>query len=269
MQSLNKSHYVVDHPKPDDLIFAFNDQTIYLIDEKHLPAWHKVSHYFNADATFYCFVESEKVRYLIAENHIIIDNPVFKKVNIKNIAPVFDDHLLLLAKKASHLCYWRKTHKYCGLCGTKNNDKKEEQAFICPKCQHITYPRISPCIIVLITHGEKILLARSPHFPEKRYSTLAGFVEPGESLEQTLHREVKEEVGVTISNITYFGSQPWPFPDSLMIGFHADYVSGEIVIDGIEIEDAQWFDMNKLPELPPPLSIGRLMIDAYIKTHLK
>lgn len=164
----------------------------------------------------------------------------------------------------SHLAHWRRTHRFCGCCGKENSEKCDEQALICPSCQHITYPRISPCIIVLITHGEKLLLARSPHFPEKVYSTLAGFVEAGESLEQTLHREIKEEVGLVVSDVTYFGSQPWPFPDSLMIAFHAKYQSGEIKIDGLEIEDAQWFDQDNLPQLPRPESIGRHLIDAFL-----
>ncbi|MFH0966628.1 MAG: NAD(+) diphosphatase, partial [Methanobacteriota archaeon] len=135
---------------------------------------------------------------------------------------------------------------------------------ICPSCGLITFPRLSPAIIVRITDGDRILLARSPHFPSHMYSVLAGFIEPGESLEATIHREVFEEVGVRVSDLRYFGSQPWPFPDSLMIGFTARYVSGDITCDGVEIEDAQWFTRDQMPELPGILSISRALIDDFL-----
>jgi NAD+ diphosphatase len=259
-----KKYISVSEPLSTDIIFAFYDQHIFLIEGKTLPTWDQLSHYCNQSTHFYCFGESNTTRYLIAENHSITDDHNLIKIKLRNTFSILDDKFFLLAKSASHLMHWRATHRYCGVCGTKNKDKKDEQALICDNCQHVTYPRISPCIIVLITRGRELLLARSPHFPEKIYSTLAGFVEPGESLEQTLHREIKEEVGLTVTNVTYFGSQPWPFPDSLMIGFHAEYESGDIIIDGIEIEDAQWFDVAYLPQLPPVQSIGRLLIDNYL-----
>ncbi|MCX7121791.1 MAG: NAD(+) diphosphatase [Gammaproteobacteria bacterium] len=261
-----KKYHTVDSPNDNDFIFVFKGADIYLIERKKLPNWHAVSNYFNQGARFYCFSESNQSRYLISENTEINDDSNFFKVNLRSTWTILDDVLFSLARNANHLHYWRKTHHYCGNCGHKNSDKVDEQALICLSCQHVTYPRISPCIIVLITNGNKILLARSPHFPPKIYSTLAGFIEPGESLEEALHREVKEEVGVTISGLTYFGSQPWPFPDSLMIGFHASYLAGEIKIDEKEIEDAQWFDIDNLPELPQKLSVGRALIDSYIAT---
>ncbi|MGB3681830.1 MAG: NAD(+) diphosphatase, partial [Rubrobacteraceae bacterium] len=127
------------------------------------------------------------------------------------------------------------------------------------------YPRLSPAAIMLVTSGEQLLLARSPHFPPGMYSALAGFVEPGESIEQTIAREVREEVGVEIQNPRYFGSQPWPFPDSLMIGFTAEYAGGELRFEDGEIEDAGWFSAGKMPELPPRLSIARAMIEHFLE----
>ena len=143
-----------------------------------------------------------------------------------------------------------------------------ERAKKCPLCGLTSSPRLSPAIIISVIRqmgGEnRILLARNHHFPPDRYSVVAGFVEPGESLEETAHREVKEETGIRIRNVRYFGSQPWPFPNSLMIGFTAEYDSGDIHVEEAEIADAQWFPVNDLPRLPPKISIARRLIDAFI-----
>lgn len=135
---------------------------------------------------------------------------------------------------------------------------------ICEDCGIHAYPRLSPSIIVLIHQGDKVLLARNHRFPEGMYSTLAGFVEPGESIEETLVREVKEEVGVNVHNLVYQGSQSWPFPNSLMLGFHAEYESGDIVLQEDEIADAKWFDCHALPNIPGSVAISRWLIDAYL-----
>lgn len=264
---IKKRYHVIDQPNADDLIFLFQKQHIFLLAGKCLPSWEQVKHYFNSDVVFYCFAETEKCRYVIIESDLPLQLENDWVINLKSASSVLDETLFSLAKYANHLHHWRRTHAYCGSCGNKNTDKMDEQALVCLYCQHVTYPRISPCIIVLITRGSELLLARSPHFPEKIYSTLAGFVEPGESLEQALHREIKEEVGVTVSDVTYFGSQPWPFPDSLMIAFHATYHSGDIVFDGIEIEDAQWFDVHSLPQLPSTASIARELIESHLKRY--
>ena len=265
--ALKKQYHVIAQPNPDDIIFAFQKNDIYLLDEKCLPRWNQVERCFNSSATYYCFAETENCRYVIVETDLILKHENYHAIKLKSASTILDETLFALAKYANHLHHWRRTHAYCGNCGNKNSEKTDEQAFICLHCQHVTYPRISPCIIVLITRGSKLLLARSPHFSEKVYSTLAGFVEPGESLEQALHREIKEEVGVTVSEITYFGSQPWPFPDSLMIGFHAKYLAGKIEFDGVEIEDAQWFDVHSLPQLPSSTSIARELIESHLKQY--
>ncbi|MCK0511701.1 NAD(+) diphosphatase [Aromatoleum buckelii] len=180
-----------------------------------------------------------------------------------------DETVLTIAGRAIQVVEWDDTHRYCGRCGSPTALKHGERARVCPNCQLAGYPRLSPAVMGLVRRGPELLLARSPHFPEGMYSALAGFVEPGETLEQTLQREVREEVGVEITNLRYFDSQPWPFPHSLMIAFVADYVSGEIVPQPGEIEAAAWFGIDHLPRLPHPFSIARRLIDDTIASIAK
>ena len=167
-----------------------------------------------------------------------------------------------IAGRASLLMDWRKNHRFCGRCGTPTTMKSDEFAMSCPSCGLLAYPRISPAVMVLVERGNDLLLARSPHFRPGMFSALAGFVEAGETIEQCAVREVREEVGVEITNLRYFRSQPWPFPDSLMIAFFADYAGGEITPDPSEIEAAGWFPRDELPPIPNPESIARHLIDA-------
>lgn len=167
-----------------------------------------------------------------------------------------------LAGRASQLLDWQKHHRFCGQCGSRTEMKSDEHAMQCPSCGLTVYPRISPAVMVLVRDGDKLLLARSPHFKPGVFSALAGFVEPGETLEQCAAREVREEVGVEIANLRYFHSQPWPFPNSLMIAFFADYAGGTITPDPKEIEAADWFPLDALPLLPDPVSISRRLIEA-------
>lgn len=177
---------------------------------------------------------------------------------------VLNAELFHKAGRAAQLIEWHNTHQFCGRCGVKLYESDVERAKICPDCHYHFYPRISPSIIVLVKRGKEILLARSPHFAENIYSTLAGFVEPGESVEEAVHREVWEEVGVKIKNLTYRGSQPWPFPNSLMLAYTAEHAAGEITIDGVEICDAGWFAIDKLPQLPHKISIAHDLIHLFI-----
>lgn len=169
-----------------------------------------------------------------------------------------------LAGRAQQIVEWHDTHRYCGRCSCEMEDHPEDRAKVCPRCGLVNYPRLSPSIIVLVTRGEEMLLARNANWPTGMYSTLAGFVEPGESVEQTLHREVEEEVGIKVRNLRYLGSQSWPFPNSLMLGFHAEYASGEIVCQEGEIADARWFRYDDLPNVPPATAISRWLIDDFI-----
>ncbi len=175
------------------------------------------------------------------------------------------ENLHKVAMRAAHLMVWDANERYCGRCGAETEDKTETVAKECPRCGHVSFPRISPAVIVLVEREGKALLARATRFAENMYSVLAGFVEPGETLEETVKREIREEVGITVKNIHYFGSQPWPFPDSLMIAFTAEYESGEIEIDGLEIEDAGWFARDDLPLIPGRISIARSLIDWFVE----
>ncbi len=170
-----------------------------------------------------------------------------------------------LAGLANQYINWNRNHRFCGKCGKFTENKDDERAKVCPSCGQIYYPRLSPAIIVAVLKDDKLLMASSPRFPSKFYSVLAGFVEPGETLEECVRREVFEEVGIKIKNIKYFGSQPWPFPDSLMVGFTADYDSGEFVIDEKEISDAGWFKKDEIPRIPPSISIARKLIDWFLE----
>ncbi|MCA9918985.1 MAG: NAD(+) diphosphatase [Anaerolineales bacterium] len=177
------------------------------------------------------------------------------------------DHLWL-SGRAVQIIDWDRTHLFCSRCATPNEILDYERAKKCPSCGLITYPRISPAIIVrvdrMIDGVPHVLLARNGRWRRNFYSVLAGFVEPGETLEDCVHREVFEEVGLRLKKVRYFGSQPWPFPNSLMVGFTAEYASGDIVLEEEEIADAQWFTVDTLPNLPSGMSIARRLVDAFI-----
>jgi NAD+ diphosphatase len=183
---------------------------------------------------------------------------------LRALFSVLEDAHFALAGRATQLLDWDRSHRYCGRCGTPTEAKAEERARVCPACRLAAYPRISPAVMALVRREGEILLARGPHFPPGMYSALAGFVEPGETLEQCLAREVEEEVGVKVSRIRYFASQPWPFPNSLMIAFVCDWESGEIRPQAGEIEAANWFKVLHLPKLPSRISIARRLIDAVV-----
>ena len=184
---------------------------------------------------------------------------------LRTLFTVLDDAHFALAGRALQLVDWDRTHQFCGRCGTPTEPKANERVRVCPACKLSAYPRVAPAVMALVTRKTQLLLARSPHFPPGMYSALAGFAEPGESLEQCLAREVGEEVGVEIANTRYFASQSWPFPHSLMIAFVCDWVSGEIKRQETEIEEAKWFDVLQLPKLPSKISIARKLIDAVVE----
>ncbi len=183
-----------------------------------------------------------------------------------------DEELYKTAVHAQQIVAWDRDHQYCGRCNSPLGYQDSERAKKCPSCQLMVFPRISPAIMVCVLRDNRILLARNRMFADGFYSVLAGFVDPGERLEECVAREVKEEVGLQIENIRYFSSQPWPFPNSLMIAFTADYRDGEITVDGKEIAEADWFGVDELPKCPTgKLSIAGRLIDwfrmEYAGTH--
>lgn len=186
---------------------------------------------------------------------------------LRSLLPVLQAEIFHWASKGFQILQWAKNHRFCGRCGGRTDTKPNERAKICAQCGLTHYPRLSPAVIMRICKGQQILLSRSPHFKTGMYSIQAGFVEPGETLEDAVKREIFEETRLEIKNIRYFGSQSWPFPHSLMIGFTADYWKGELTIHKPELEDARWFHRTeKLPHLPPRLSIARQMIEDFLKT---
>lgn len=171
---------------------------------------------------------------------------------------------LSMLRYASQIGTWLSRNRYCGSCGAGMLAHPGERAMVCPVCSLQQYPVLSPCMIVLVTDGDRLLLARSSRHAAGMYSTLAGFVEPGETVEQCVAREVLEEVGIRIRDIRYVGSQNWPFPHSLMLAFRASYAGGSIVPQPGEIEDAGWFRFDQLPLLPGKISIARYLIDSFV-----
>lgn len=188
-------------------------------------------------------------------------------VTVREALHIIDPQEFSMLARGLSLIQWDKSHQFCGQCAKKTIVASQSFERHCVDCQVNYYPRISPAIIVLIHHGDKILVARSRHFPPGVYGLIAGFVEAGETLEEAVHREVLEEVGIKIKNLSYYGSQPWPFPDSLMVGFQAEYESGELLVDHNELEEAGWYPYNQLPGLPSSsMSIGFKMIHQFQKT---
>ncbi len=216
--------------------------------------------------------------YLAGEGHevdcyaaeIAADAPLPESLvadGLRQLYPRLPEDLFSVAGRAVQVVNWDRTHQFCGQCGTPTETLSHERAKRCPHCGLIAYPRLSPAIIIAVVRdteqGRRLLLARNHRFPTGRYSVIAGYVEPGETLEECAQREVCEEVGIDIKNIRYFGSQPWPFPNSLMIGFTAEYAGGDFTLEANEIAEAGWFAADALPGLPPKMSIARRLIDWF------
>jgi NAD+ diphosphatase len=172
-----------------------------------------------------------------------------------------------VAGRALGLTTWDHDHRFCGRCGGPTRRSDTDRTRTCIACGHGAYPRLSPAVIMLVERDGQALLGRNAHFPVPFFSTLAGFVEVGETLEEAVAREVKEEAGVSVTDIRYFGSQPWPFTSSLMIGFTAQWAGGEIVVDPTELAEAHWYAPDALPMVPPKLSIARALIDDFVRRH--
>ena len=185
---------------------------------------------------------------------------------LRNLLGRIPDSLFTVCSRSLQLSEWSKNNQFCGVCGTKMKMHETERAMFCECNNVLVYPRISPCVIVLVTRGEELLLAHNKNFPGTFYSTLAGFIEAGESAESAIHREIFEEVKVTVQNIKYYGSQSWPFPSQLMLGYHAEYLEGEITPDGEEIDLADWFHYKDLPNVPTGnISISGQLIESYLE----
>ena len=188
--------------------------------------------------------------------------PGFMLAGLRSLFTSLPEPLLAVAARAFQVIEWDRSHRFCGRCGAPTRNRDDERAKQCSACGYVAYPRVSPAMMVLVTRDRELLLARANRFHASMYSALAGFVEAGESIEECIHREVREEVGIDVRDLRYFASQSWSFPHSLMIAYTARYAGGDVAPDRTEIADARWFRVDALPDLPSPMSIARRLIDA-------
>lgn len=261
------------------LLFVFINEKILLkrlipTNDKGISTHHSLSELMELPVQLASYSEQQQSlvttsqhgqHWLIDIHHIDFEHQDYGLFSMREVLESLSPEAFQYVTQAWQYALFLRTHRYCGRCGERMRKVTWEMAMHCDKCSHRVYPRVSPCIIVAIHNGSQILLAQGARqVKQGYYSTLAGFVESGESLEQAIHREVMEEVGVKVSNIEYFSSQPWPFPHSLMVGYIAQYAGGEIKVDGKEILDAQWFDVDNMPYTPPKLSIAGHLIEETL-----
>lgn len=259
--------------KQDSLWFIFNGNKLLVktaTDKVALPVWREMEALAGNLASPLYLGELEGCQCFCCEYSEGLHIP--EGFEFRDLRPLFgamEDDLFLLAGKAFQVMNWNRNTQYCGKCGTPTEHRSQERAKICPKCGLLSYPNVVPAIIVAVRKENSLLLAHAKHFTSNMYSVIAGFVEAGETFEECVKREVMEEVGIRVKNIRYFGSQPWPFPNSIMVAFTADYESGEIQVDGVEIGDAGWYTVDNLPMLPMGYSIAKALIDWFIDSTRK
>jgi NAD+ diphosphatase len=198
-----------------------------------------------------------------AQDNSIPDGMSFQR--FRSLYNALPEEIFWAAGRAFQVMDWDRTHQYCGKCGHPTQSAEGERAKVCPECGQTSYPRIAPAVIVAVVKDRQLLLAHANRFPKGLYSVIAGFVEVGETFEECVRREVKEETAIEVKDIQYFGSQPWPFPHSLMVGFTAKYAGGEIRVDDTEITEAGWFTADNLPICPTKISIARRLIDWFVE----
>ncbi len=251
-------------PTHTPCLFYHGDHILVLKETDHfiLPFYQQLNFLLSTQAAF--FIKGyDGVQLLVADlaNAQIPDE--FYLENSRDIYHHFNDTQRAYIAQTYGYVHWQRNNRFCGRCAQETVLDADECAMVCTSCRYHYYPTVNPSMIVLVHRGPEILLARSKHFPEGLYSVLAGYVSPGETLEQTVMREVKEEVNIEVKNIRYQCSQPWPFPNTFMLGFYAEYASGEIKIDDKEIEAAGWYRADNLPQIPRSVSIARQLIDSF------
>ena len=261
------AHMLPEPLAADACVFAFSDGRLVTREEDgapRLPALHDLQA-FAAPGTLHYLGDLDG-RACVAASLApdVALPPGWKASGLRALFFRLPDPLVALAGRALQIVEWDATHRFCGRCGTATVARAGERAKECPACGLVAYPRVSPAMMALVIKDREILLARAPRFPGAMYSALAGFVEPGETIEDCVRREVREEVGIDVDRIEYFASQSWPFPHSLMIAFTAHYAGGELRPDPAEIADARWFALDALPDLPSPMSIARRLIDSTV-----
>jgi len=248
-----------ERPAPDALAFAFSGDRLLVRGDQVLTA----AELDGLEPLALGYLDGRLcLAYQLPDDHDHGDGR--ELVALRPLWGVLGDPLWTLAGRALQTLAWNRDHAFCGRCGTPTEHLAGERARGCPNCGLSAYPRLAPAVIMLIERDGAALLCHGTRFPGRMYSCLAGFVEPGESLEECVRREVREEAGIEVRDLAYAGSQPWPFPHSLMIGFHGRYASGELRLDPSEIVDGGWFRPDALPDLPPYPSIARRLIDEWL-----
>jgi NAD+ diphosphatase len=250
--------------KNDELLVKLNEDSAYIpcvTDLEELSLKPIRTQYLGTLDGTHCYSAE-----IDAQNDSIPDGMSFRR--FRSLYEALPEEMFWAAGRAFQVMDWDRTHQYCGRCGHPTQSADGERAKVCPECGLTNYPQIAPAIIVAVVKDHQLLLAHAKRFPKKGlYSVLAGFVEVGETFEECVRREVEEETGIEVKDIQYFGSQPWPFPHSLMVGFTAKYVGGEIRVDDTEISDAGWFTVDNLPLGPSKISIARKLIDWFVENH--
>lgn len=259
--------YPPAHPAPDPaiwLVFHKGDLLVRGEDQSRLPQGNGSSvEALSLRATLYLGT-LDGTPCLAADFDSDLEVPEgWAAVSLRALFGQLSEAEYMLAGYASQVLYWRRTSGFCPVCGHRTEAREGDWGRLCSECGHVSYPHVTPATLILVHDGPRLLLAHKPGWGT-RYSILAGFVEPGESLEECVRREVREETGIEVTELAYAGSQPWPYPHQLMVGFTALYADGEIQVDGVELDHADWFTADALPDLPPAVSLSRQMIDAWI-----
>lgn len=259
-------HTPPENPGQDPILFAFRRRELLVTSELKIPSVEQIdAHGVEAIRTQYLGSLGGRHCYSAELPSDVAPADGFKFADLRMLFGSLDDALHALAGRAVQIVEWDRTHQYCGACAEPTELSTNDRSRSCPRCKIPTYPRLSPAMIVAVERDDQILLARSPHFPAGIMSVLAGFVEPGESAEQAVVREVFEETSIIVKDVQYFSSQAWPFPNSLMLGFRANYESGEIQVDGVEIERAAWFAADAMPtSFPGNVSISQWLIRDFL-----
>ena len=266
-----KKFLKIDEKENNQFIIFKNNKILY---EADLKTFILESKYLNIDINNSLIVgiaESKNKIYAIDVSNYANDvNIGYKSIveyDVRHLLAISKSEDIVLMGRANQLLHWLRSNKYSGYSGKLNRFDTNEESLICPTTSKMIYPSIAPCVLAMVTRGDEILLARNNLFPEGLYSVLAGFVEVSESAEETVMREVLEEVNIKVKNLKYFGSQPWPFPSQLMLGFSCEYHSGEIKVDETEITEANWYRWNNLPYVPPKTSLSGLLINSFVEDH--
>lgn len=262
-------HKAPEHPGEDPMLFAFRGRDLLVTEDGRLPKVSEIdAHGFEAVRRQYLGSLDGRHCYSAELPEDASDQGGLRFANLHMLYGSLDEAEHAIAGRAVQIVHWDRLNQFCGACGEQTVLSENDRSRMCPSCRYPLFPRLAPAMIVAVEREDEILLARSPHFPDGIMSVLAGFVEPGESAEQAVEREVFEETAIHVHNVQYFSSQAWPFPNSLMLGFRAEYKDGEIQIDGEEIVEARWFRAREMPDFfPGRVSISQWLIHDFLERN--